>query len=64
MRLYCSVECKDSTCDYKAFTKVEATTHYERIHLKLKKYSCDLCTYLGYNKSDVKDHTKNIHKNI
>lgn len=30
--------------------------HYERMHLKIKKFACDMCGYRAYKKKDVSSH--------
>ena len=56
--------CKDTNCEYKAITEGEVKQHYERTHLKLRNYFCKLCTYAGYQKSDMKDHMSTHNKKI
>lgn len=40
----------------KHFPKADFKRHYERIHLKLKNYSCDNCDYRCYLKNHLQTH--------
>jgi hypothetical protein len=48
-------------CD-KAFTSNEIlVVHVNRVHKKLRRYSCPLCKYTSYAKEEMKNHSNAVH---
>jgi KRAB domain-containing zinc finger protein len=47
-------------CD-KAFSKKGSLNNHNRIHKKLKRYSCELCSYTSCTKSELKVHSIRKH---
>ena len=58
-----SKKCKEINCDKLFYSDRNAKRHYERVHMKLRNYSCELCMYSAFCKANLNDHKK-IHKNI
>lgn len=45
-------------CNKEMGTRNAARTHIEMVHLKIKKYACDVCQKEFYLKKDLNDHTR------
>jgi hypothetical protein len=45
----------------KLFRRDSLKIHFDRIHRKLKRYSCDLCKYQSYLKTHIRNHIISIH---
>ena len=48
--------CSQEGCNYSSNFKRVLKEHCESTHLKLMRYSCNLCPYKSYFKKDIRDH--------
>ena len=46
--------CKYKGCDHSTISKDDLTRHHQRIHQKIKRRQCDLCTFTGFTNGDLK----------
>merc|ERR1712126_171530 len=38
--------------------------HVRLVHIKEKKFQCDFCPYMCSKQSDMKKHSRNVHRNV
>jgi len=48
-------------CDFKATSKRDVMKHYKAVHMKERKYKCDICGYSTTRKALLKQHISNAH---
>ena len=51
-------------CNHSTISKDDLTRHHQRIHQKIKRRQCDLCTFTGFTNGDLKEHQDQVHFQI
>ena len=57
------IQCHHPGCNFASLQKRAVEEHFERIHLKLKKFLCSHCPKSFYNKMRLDEHTNGVHLN-
>ena len=57
------IQCHHTGCNFASLQKRAVEEHFERIHLKLKKFLCSHCPKSFYNKMRLDEHTIGVHMN-
>jgi len=50
-----------SHCRYQSDTEEELNSHFQNEHEKIKNITCDLCSYITWNKYNLRRHVQNCH---
>ena len=48
-------------CEFKSHTSVGLKAHTNRVHLKIKNFSCEICSHQFYGKRALQNHISSIH---
>ena len=55
--------CETEGCRYSTKHKKDMRVHSESVHLRILKYSCNICDYKSYQKQNIQSHQDIKHKN-